>query len=258
MSRNIERKVWEQTGRPGFIQNVWTIDQDTKGDGNTLGDAGELLAVVPIADLDPVDRECAICRLPFVGEEDPEDLCSGGGEVARRLPCPGRHAVGVGCIVIAWKYAIKDRNMPECPFCRHKLKVMVLSPQPFKKRLEKMAELYHKGLLDGQRRIDAEHSEHDPKAITFLLYCLYSSSLIAAFPMFTAVNHLMNIWNSKHGKLPCAQIAVIIAAGAILQSIWLLTLLLFFPLLAIFYPFCGPGAPREPRADPFAHADGPA
>ena len=135
---------------------------------------------------------------------------------------------------------------------------MVLSPQPFKKRLEKMAELYHKGLFDGQRRIDTDYPERDPKAITFLQYVLYSTSLIVAFPMFTAVNHSMNIWNSKHGKLPHAQIAVIIAAGAILQSIWLLAMLLFFPLLATFYPFCGPGAPREPQADPFAHADRPA
>jgi hypothetical protein len=226
VSRATEIEIWEAMGAPSFVPHSWSIDADTKD--------CELLEVIPIEDLAPEDRECAICRAPFA-DSGPDGLCSGGGQVARRIPCPGQHVFGIDCITKAWKYSFDEHGRVECPSCRQTLFVIVFSQRNFRTRLERMATECHSKFLDAHRPIGPKYLVRDPQAISFLEYVLTSTSIVAALPMFVAVNHSMNIWGSKQGKLPFTQLAVVVVVGAILQCLWLLALVLS-PLLFIFYP----------------------
>lgn len=218
-SRNVELEIWEDTG---YNERFWIIEQGTKQDGSP-DELEQVLEVVSIVDLpedSPEDRECAICKQGFNHGEEP---CSGGGEVARQIPCPGQHVFGVDCIVRAWKTTIEESEIPHCPICRHQFNISTEPPRLFRTRLDIMVALYHFGLLDGQR-FGPGNPQRNPNALSFFEYALYFTSIVAAFPMFVAVNHSMSIWNSVNGKLPYAQMAVVVVVVAILQSIWLLGL----------------------------------
>ena len=228
IARVIELEMWNDIGRPPIVPNVSNIDIDDK-------DGGELLEVVPIEVLAPDDRVCALCRCPYVGSTgEPEDLCSGGGEVARRLPCG--HIYGIACIITGWKHSLDTLGEARCPFplCRVPFLVQLWPPRTFKTRLEEMAVEYYAKYYDRQRPISANYPELDPEAITFPEYALIWGSIVAALPMFATVNHGLNIWGSKHGKLPYDQMAVVVVVGAALQIAWMLAVL-FSPLLFISY-----------------------
>ena len=238
MSRFEERYsadlITELQGQPSGMNPIRTIDQDTKGDGDIYCGNGELLEVVPLEDLEPDRRACEICRAPFIDDGD-GDVCSGGGEVARRIPCLGGHVFGVECIVGTWKYATEHGQITECPMCRYGFLITVLEPRTFRSRIDDMLDTieknFHVSLF--QARDNLEHDRQGTAAISPWQYILYSTAVIAALPTFAVVNHSMNIWNSKNGKLPYPQIAFNIAVGTIFQSLWLCGLLFVFPFLVV-------------------------
>lgn len=72
-------------------------------------------------------------------------------------------------------------------------------------------------------------------AISFPMYVLMSITTVAALPMFAAVDHAMGVWGSRYnGRLPCAQIAVLVLVATVLQCMWLFALP-FFPFSVLGY-----------------------
>jgi hypothetical protein len=266
-AKDMEIDIWFDQDEPPVIPTCYAIDEDTK--------ECTLLEVVPIDDIEDELKEnnekanqpdkkqdkkegkqlpkeqakkqreeakkrdilqniCAICRAPLYGEEDAIDNCSGGGEIARRIPCGNYHVFGLECIIAAWKFSIEgpDQRHCRCPSCRVPLNIQILPPRTYKTRIDKMMKNWHDRYRDGHR----PGGSMGPWPIYYKTYAAVSATMIALLPMFMAVNHCMNIHNSKHGgKLPYDQIAVVFLVAAILQIAWFVAMLLSPIILPLYF-----------------------